>query len=51
MPLHQNLKGMDSKGVLTGVELSLAELRGGRKGNNVEGVRDRVLLQHSKRKT
>jgi hypothetical protein len=42
--LHQNLKGNDGNGVLTGGELSPVELGGERKGNGIEEVGDRVHL-------
>jgi hypothetical protein len=46
MLLHQNLERNSSSGVPTGVELCSAKLGGDKKGNNVEGIRDGVLLLH-----
>jgi hypothetical protein len=45
-PLHWNLHKLAGTGVLTGAELSSAELGGERNGNGVEGVGDGVMLLH-----
>jgi hypothetical protein len=46
-PLHRNIQGDGGNGVLTGEELGSVVALGVKEGNDIEGVRDGVLLLHT----